>query len=356
MDDIISSAKDIWAIQYVQAAVIVAFSIVASKLIDLLISTTITQLTRKTETKVDDEIIDNLHGPVVKTVVLIGLGLAAGHLGLDKAVTTTVVRVLMTFGLIVWTGFAFKSGKLLLRSAAEHPTRFKAISGTTYTLFDNMLKVLVIALVAYLLISVWDFDATGWLASAGIAGIAIGFAAKDTLSNLFAGVFIIGDGSYKVGDFIVLETGERGQVSQIGLRSTKMLTRDDIEITVPNSVLGTTKVINEAGGPHPKHRVRVKVGVAYGSDIDEVKRVLLDVAIKEPLVSVDPSPRVRFRALGDSSLDLELLGWIDEPVLRGRALDNLYTDVYKRLNEEGIEIPFPQRDLHLKEMPDKPVG
>ncbi len=179
--------------------------------------------------------------------------------------------------------------------------------------------------------------------------MAIGFAAKDTLANLFGGIFILADAPYKVGDFVVLGSGERGEVTQIGLRSTRLLTRDDVEVTVPNAVIANAKIVNESGGPWVKERVRVKVGVAYGSDIDQVREVLMAVAAENPHVEQDPEPRVRFRAFGDSGLDFELLAWVREPVLRGRVLDALNTEVYKRFAAAGIEIPYPKRDVYLHE-------
>ena len=190
---------------------------------------------------------------------------------------------------------------------------------------------------------------TAWLASAGILGIAIGFAAKDTLANLFSGIFILADAPYKIGDFILLDSGERGQVTEIGIRSTRILTRDDIEIIIPNAAIANAKIVNESGGPYSKARVRVNVGVAYGSDIDRVRAVLEDIGRKSEFLVDDPAPRVRFRELGESSLNFQLLGWVAEPVQRGVALDELYTAVYKRFAEENITIPFPQRDVHLYE-------
>ena len=93
---------------------------------------------------------------------------------------------------------------------------------------------------------------TAWLASAGVVGIAVGFAAKDTLANLFSGVFILADAPYKIGDYIVLDaTGMRGKVTQIGLRSTRLITRDDVEVTIPNSIMGNSQVINQSGGSTP---------------------------------------------------------------------------------------------------------
>jgi small-conductance mechanosensitive channel len=211
--------------------------------------------------------------------------------------------------------------------------------------------ILVVALALYFVLLAWNINVTAWMASAGILGLAISFAAKDTLANLFAGVFILADAPYKLGDFIVLESGERGEVTHIGIRSTRMLTRDDVEITVPNSIMGNVKITNEAGGPHEAYRIRIKVGVAYGSDIDKVHAVLLEVAASQPEVRQTPAPRVRFRGFGDSSLDHELLCWVERPVLRGRVAHLLNTEVYKRFLREGIEIPFPQRDVYIKSAP-----
>ena len=116
-------------------------------------------------------------------------------------------------------------------------------------LVDTVLKVTLLALAIYFVFLAWDIDVTAWVASAGIVGLALSFAAKDSLSNLFAGVSIAADAPYKMGDFITLDSGERGMVTHIGLRSTRLLTRDDIEVTIPNGVIGNAKIINDSGGP-----------------------------------------------------------------------------------------------------------
>jgi small-conductance mechanosensitive channel len=212
----------------------------------------------------------------------------------------------------------------------------------------------VVALSLYFVLLAWNINVTAWIASAGILGLAISFAAKDTLANLFAGVFILADAPYTLGDFIVLQSGERGEVTHIGIRSTRILTRDDVEITIPNSIMGNVKIINETGGPSEKYRIRIKVGVAYGSDIDKVQSLLSNVAESHPEVCQTPSPRVRFRTFGDSSLDHELLCWVEKPVMRGRVSHALNTEVYRRFLEEGIEIPFPQRDIHIRSVTAPP--
>ena len=117
-------------------------------------------------------------------------------------------------------------------------------------------------------------NVTPLLASAGIVTAAVALASKDTLANFFGGVSIFVDRPYRLRDYIILESGERGEVVNIGIRSTRILTRDDVLITVPNAVLANSKIINQSGQV-PRYRIRAKVGVGYGSDVDKVEEVLL---------------------------------------------------------------------------------
>ncbi|WP_276278485.1 mechanosensitive ion channel family protein [Haloarcula regularis] len=190
------------------------------------------------------------------------------------------------------------------------------------------------------------------LASAGVVGIIVGLAARDTLANFFGSLSLYLDGTYKVGDFVVLETGERGRVEDISVRSTVIRTRDDILVTVPNATLNSAAIVNEST-PRRKRRIRVPVGVAYGTDIDHVQEILMDVAENEELVIERPKPRVRFREFGDSSLNFELLCWVSNPALTARATHKLNSEIYHRFQAEGIEIPFPQRDISVS-MADVP--
>ena len=194
----------------------------------------------------------------------------------------------------------------------------------------------------------WGIDVTAWLASAGIMSVVLGFAAKDTLGNLFAGVFIMADSPYKEGDYINLDSGERGYVRDIGIRSTRIQTRDDIEITIPNSVIANSKIINESGGTHEKERIRITVDVAYGTKIEKVKDLMNNIAIASTSVCDHPNPRVRFREFGASGLKFQLLAWIEKPEFRGRVIDELSTEIYNSFNSNNIEIPFPQRTVHIK--------
>jgi small-conductance mechanosensitive channel len=272
-------------------------------------------------------------------------------LQLGPRVSFWAFGVLKTILVIMWSLAASRVGTILLGLLARQVDRVPMVQPTTLPLFEMVKKVLVAGGFAYFLLSAWNLNLTTWLATGGVLGIAVGFAAKDTLANLFSGVFIMADAPYEIGDYIYLDDRLRGKVTDIGLRSTRILTRDDVEVTVPNAVVAASKIINESAGPHEKLRVRVKIGVAYGSDVDQVESVLLSCCEGIEELSLDPAPRVRMRGFGDSSLDFELMAWTREPELRGRTLHQLNKRVYKALQRESIEIPFPQRDLHVKTMP-----
>jgi small-conductance mechanosensitive channel len=126
------------------------------------------------------------------------------------------------------------------------------------------------------------------------------------------------------------------------------MTRDDIEITLPNSLIANSKIINESGGPQENERVRINISVAYGSDIDQVRSLLTEISIDSESVCNNPVPRVRFRSFGDSGLIFQLLFWIEKPEDRGRIVDEINSTIYKRFMDENIEIPYPQRTLHVK--------
>jgi MscS family membrane protein len=342
--------------RYLQALLIfVAFAVVA-KIADIIMTRFLKRLFKKTNLTLDEQILEIFHRPIFVSIVLFGLALATDRLNLSQKINFVTLSGLKTVAIILWTTAIGRFLKLMIGVVSRDNRRFQLIHERTLPLFSNLCMILVVALALYFFMLAWNIDVTAWMASAGILGLAISFAAKDTLANLFAGVFILADAPYKLGDFIVLDSGERGEVTHIGIRSTRLLTRDDVEITVPNSIMGNVKITNETGGPSERYRIRIKVGVAYGSDIDTVQSVLLDVAGSNPEVCKIPQPRVRFRSFGDSSLDHELLCWVERPVLRGRVLHALNTAIYKRFLKEGIEIPFPQRDVHIKSAPPDPIA
>ena len=346
MEQVTAFVQEAWAIVWVRAAVIIVGSLIIAKVTQFIFSKILVRLTVKTNTDLDDKLIDLLRRPIFVTVVCIGLYSSITIVDFAPAIKSVLRSIVHTVLIVVWLGSGSKIISTLLDGFSRLADRVTWIESRTLPLFDNVAKLILFGGALYLLLIAWNLNVAPWLASAGVAGLAIGFAAKDSLANLFGGLFVIMDAPYQIGDYINLDSGERGKVIKIGLRSTRLLTRDDVEITVPNGAIANAKVVNESGGPWQKRRVAVTVGVAYGSDVKQVSELLMKSAERVDWIVSDPAPRIRFTEMGDSALIFRVLGWIREPELRGRAIDALNTAIYEDLNAAGIEIPFPQRTIH----------
>lgn len=336
--------------------VVVMFGLgyVVGKGLQALLRFSLMKVARRTGSILDDKLIQYLTAPVVQTTVILSLVIVETALISHDALHWYLIRGLFSLLLFFWGRAWFKATQLCITALSERTEQLELFQPKTRPLFEMSIKVILLIIFLGLFMSLWGIDGTAWLASAGVIGIAVGFAAQDTLANLISGVSIIADAPYKLGDYIVLDTGERGVVTAVGMRSTRLLTRADVEISIPNAVMGNAKITNESGGPKVEHRIGVPVGVAYGTLPGKVIDLLEQIAHDEPMILETPFPRARMRAFGESSVNFELLGWIHHPELRGLATHNLLLEIDKRFREEGIQIPFPQRDVYLKTPGGKP--
>lgn len=308
------------------------------------------RMTAKTATQYDDMIVEACRPAVRTSVLLAALYFTVEFNDTAPQIAFILQGLISSWAILIWTKTTFSVSGVITQWLASIDGRFGAITVRTQPAWEMAIRLFVAAIAAYFFFLCWDFDVTGWLASAGIIGVAVGFGAKDTMANLFAGVGILADNTYRLGDFLLLNTGERGRVTDIGLRSTRLLTQDEQEIIVPNSVMATAKIINESGGPQECERIHIDVNVAYGSDVDHVKAVLLEVAEQaEGVMRDDPKrrPNVRFKAMDEYALAFELLVFIQRPEQKPAVIDVLNTGVYKALGKAGIDIPFPQQHIHL---------
>ncbi|CAN5722175.1 hypothetical protein BH23GEM9_BH23GEM9_12810 [soil metagenome] len=181
---------------------------------------------------------------------------------------------------------------------------------------------------------------------AGALGIGIGFGLQNVVNNFVSGLILLFERPVRIGDTVIVG-GEWGTITKIGLRSTIMLTFDQSEMIVPNADLISEKVTNWTLS-NPVARVILPVGVAYGSNIAQVLQILRDAGTAHESVLRQPPPQALFVGFGDSSLDFELRVWVAEIRLRLEVRSTVLADVERRLSEAAIEIPFPQRDLHLR--------
>lgn len=233
------------------------------------------------------------------------------------------------------------------------------IAAKTETKVDNIIFDLLnkfAGLIVYLTAIILALDILGvnvmpFVAGAGVVGIVIGFAAKDTLSNLIAGVLLIIDRPFEIGDRIEIWNAPAGSASwgdviSIGLRATKIRTTDNIVIIIPNNEIMTRDIVNYTIITS-KIRVRIDIGVAYDADMKKTKEIIKKVADSADWISKDPPPNVVVRRFGESSVDLQLRVWIDDARKRMDTISYITDGVKDEFDKEGIEIPYPKRDITI---------
>jgi len=282
--------------------------------------------------------ITEIHTPLAVSIGLLGVYLSLVVIGLIES-TPIVVNVISTALIVLW-------GRALIRIIDEWVDLLQS-KGTSYEfapMFENLLTISIVASSGLVLLSIWDIDLTPFLASAGILGIVVGFAARDAISNLIGGIALYFDNTYKVGDVIRLEDEMRGTVMDVGIRSTTVLTKDNLFVTVPNALLNSTQVVNESA---PQRHVRVKIPVrtAYGTDHEHVESLILDVCRECPMVRETPRPTVLFSEFGESALVFEVRIYINHPLIESRAVDQVNRGIYSAFAKAGVKIPYPQREL-----------
>ncbi|NTV14145.1 MAG: mechanosensitive ion channel family protein [Desulfobulbaceae bacterium] len=333
---------------YLHRVLVIICYIILMKLTDLLVDRVLRRLAARTSIALDDVLVDFSHGPLCWTVFWIGVGHALLIEPLHEPWQTVFPALTKSMILAIWIHAAIKFFNWLVGQKLASQSDQDKIGRDVFVLLKNLIRVVIIAAGLLWLLAIWKVDLTPLFASAGIAGVALALAAKDTLANFFGGVSVFMDKAYQLGDYIILDSGDRGEVMEIGIRSTRIKTSDDVLITIPNSLIANAKIINESA-PLPRFRIRVPLGVAYASDLEQVEQVLLQVAAANPNVAPEPEPRVRYRSFGDSAINLELLCWVENPAQKGLEIHNLIKAVHRACAENRITIPFPQREVRFRE-------
>lgn len=317
-------------------------------------------LTVRASNETTREMVQKIRRPVFLFVFFLGLARSFAILP-RNAITDLATRLLAAIAVAIFGMYVLYR---ILDAALLYYQR--QWSSKTETTLDDVLiplfrKVGIVVLYAVGIIIVLrnlGWDPTVVLAGAGIAGLVIAFAAQDTFSNLFSGVFLLLDRPFKEGDDIQLETGEFVRVEHIGLRTTRLYhPRNHESMTVPNNQLATKRVVNITG-PDLRFWVMVDIGTAYDSDPEHVRRVLLDVVRTHPLVVDEANwqPLVLFSGFGDNSLNFVLRFAVRDYRLRFAVASDLRFAIFQAFAREKIEIPFPQRTLWIKEWPGSANG
>lgn len=222
----------------------------------------------------------------------------------------------------------------------------------------DLTAVYIIWMVGILLsLSALGIQVTAFLASLGIAGLAVALAAKTILSNVLTGVTLTADRNFRVGDRIAVRDYV-GDVLEINLHKTIIRTRDNEIVMIPNDVLGREVIINHML-PEQRTRIDLRLGVGYDADLAQATEILQDIVRGQARILADPAPEVNVVGLGDNAIELQVLVWIDAPRGKRTVRDRVYREALARFRSAGIEIPFPQRVVHLRpdrseEAPERP--
>ena len=221
----------------------------------------------------------------------------------------------------------------------------KIDKGSAFSIY-SIIKYLIWIIVILMILETMGVNLNLMLAGSAALLVGLGFGIQQIFNDLVSGIILLFEGNLKVGDVIQLENNIIGRVRVIGLRTSKIITRDDIIMIVPNSKFISDQVINwshEQGST----RFRVEVGVAYGSDTELVTRLLLECANLVPEVDLSPEPFVRFNDFGDSALIFQLLFWTKETFRSEYIRSKIRYAIDRKFRENNITIPFPQRDVHM---------
>jgi small-conductance mechanosensitive channel len=230
------------------------------------------------------------------------------------------------------------------------------LDDTALPMINRVVRFLVIALGVLLALDYLDVNIAPLMAGAGVAGLAVSLAARDTLSNLIAGVLLIIDRPFNVGDRIELwmapqETGTWGDVVEIGLRATTIRNPDNLIMVIPNNEIMRRDIVNyTASGSHI--RLRIPVGIAFDADERLAKELILQAARETEGVKDEPEPLVIVRSFGQSEVQLQLRVWIEQARERRAIADAITGRVRQLFQEHGVEIPYPKRDIYVRTMPE----
>ncbi len=363
--------------QLIVMASIVVITLLLAKLFSYLIKKLLYPIVSKSKTSVDDEILKVTENTVFRVIIISGLYAAlavfSGGFSLTSAISNKSLieeypyldklvivadYILFLIVMILLLLLTFKVINIFFHwySNKVHAEDNKNLTGSLFPLLSKISKVLTFIIVFIIVLAKFKVDISAFVVSLGVGSLAIALAAQETLSNMISGFIVMVDRPFRIGDRVKIGNDVIGDVTEIGIRSTKIIDFDNNLIIIPNNDVAKSRIVN-LSYPSNLTRVLVDVGVAYGTDVNLVKELLLKSTESNPLVSNEIKPEAFFINFGDSSLDFRL-------AVRTQNYNNAFQlgcdlreKIYILFNENNISIPFPQRDLHIITQPensDKP--
>ena len=337
--------RDLWMPWLVAAGITAAITLLGWILGRLLLRV-VSRLARRTATDLDDAVVAAVKPHVAFWALILGVTVGVRFAHPDAAVLERVDRFAFAALLLSLT---FAAASFLSRFVRVRAQRWPGALPST-TLTQNAVRMVVIALGLLVVLGNLGVAIAPLLTALGVGSLAVALALQPTLSNLFAGFHITLARRIRIGDFIELEAGQQGVVTDIGWRSTQIRELSNNLVIVPNARLAEV-IVRNFSLPENEQAALVQVGVAYGSDLAEVERITVETAreiqrtIHGAVTSFDPF--IRYHTFGDSSIDFTVILRVDQFVDRYLVMHEFLKRLHRRYAEAGIEIPFPQRVVHV---------
>lgn len=306
-------------------------------------------LVKKTKTDLDDRILERVKKPLHFLILFAGIYIAFSRLPLGGTINSVIDGVIYVVGVSVAVYLIYSIFDESLKWYAEKMAKETSsrLDKEFLPLIEKLLAIFIFLGGIIAVLKHFNQDIYSLVTALGVGSLAIGLAAKDTLANMISGFTIMVDRPFRPGDRVELDSGETGDVIEIGMRCTKINTFFNTILVVPNSDLVNSRLVNHSY-PDSKVSGRIDVGVAYGSDMDKVKKTMVAAALSVEEVLKEPEPKAYFIEFGDSSLNLRMSFWVDSYSVRYATQDKINMEINRMFEKEGIEIPFPVRTIITK--------
>jgi len=320
-------------------------------IISLLIDKVFLRVTKKTKNELDNHILEAVRFPIFMFAIVLALNAALARLdflpdewkrwqGDGFFVLYFLVGFILSWRLITHI-FAWLGEEVSLKTEAR-------LDEQLFPFFQRLVLIILSAIGLITILSHFDINITAMVTTLGIGSLAVALAAQNTLEDTISGFMIMLDRPYRIGDRIeLLDLNTWGDVVDIGLRSTRIRTRDNRMVVVPNSLIGKSLVVNYAY-PNDQYRLEIHIGIAYGTDLEKARSVMVNAVKNVEGVLQDRKVEALFLEFGDSALIFRVRWWLESYVDTRRMFDRVNTAIYNALKEENILLPFPQMDVHLK--------
>lgn len=339
-------------VQVLESALILVGSYLAARLVSFLVARVLLRVRARTRRTVDDRMVAALQRPITHALFLAGAWTAVHHLPVhprwvDRLDDVLFALAVLLASLALTRAWGIFMGWYATESPHAAPDGLAREFGP---LFSKLGVIFIVILSVIALLQHFGVNVASLVVSLGVGSLAIGLAAQDTLSNMFAGFTLMADRPFRVGDRIRLATGETGDVQEIGMRATLIRTADETILVVPNSALIKERVVN-LSQPTRGVTTRIEVVVAHGNDLGRVRSILNEAALQCGFADRDREPVVLVNRLADSGVGLQLVFWVRDYTEQGLAQSEVYEEVDRRFREAGVRLPSPVYRIVLEGEP-----